>query len=930
MAVCAFALSACGGGGTAHSSYTIGGTVSGLAAGEQVTISDNGVDSLTVTANGAFTFSVPVAQSNPYAATVSRSPSSQTCTVANGSGTVGGSNVSNVQVLCSSTAYAIGGTVNGLAGGSQLTLLDNGGDATVVTGNGVFAFSTAVSYNSSYAVAVGVQPSGQTCSVSNGSGGALSATVTNVNVICSANTASSAATQAAAAQLSVAVNLASNTAQLSWADTFPTGVTYDIQAQTASGSFVTVGTQAAGGTNTTMTWQQSISISTSFQVTVAANGQSYTLLTAQGNTTVLASVPASSPAISVSPNTSTLSGTVILSLTNATAYPNVTWFCDVTQLGVGSGTGDPISWNTAGTTNGTHLLLAVINLSGNATVTVRQQVSVSNSNLVVNASAIGTTGSIQLNVLASSSNAITLVSATLDGASLGSLTSPNSDLCGVYCGDPSTNFAYQFIINAVTAKSGTHTIVATATDSSGASQSTTLSLVVNNPPLLSVTSPVDGGFVDGAGSLSIAGTTSSDKPGGVTVTALLGALPISITQPTGTSFSGQFSVAGLPPGSYVLTLYAVDSANVSSVDTLSIIVASSAQTVYSPLLSLGSAGRLLAADGTTLLYQASDGSCRVRDTRTSTEVTLAGATSTQLSGWQQSAGYTFVQSSFADCATGNCIYQWDPAGTRSNLSNNNPNAASGLLSDDEYPRAHDGYVLWSGRTASNVGNYTLYNVANKTYTTIPAPAGVLGVTNTGYDFAVNNGVVEFFYPAWTSGTSTYDLYSWNSNTQVSSALTSGGMRNLSPQTDGQRVAWNQFATTAAPTGGPVTLLSQPAIGGATTTVSGTELAFTLADGVLAWFEGTSPASLATITGLKASTTSGAPVTISTVANAMFGVGGGFVVYEAQGRSYVWNSVTSNSTLLIDVTPLPSQTVISGATMYFTLGTTQTVYQVTLH
>ena len=56
------ALTACGGGSSPTppspptSTYSIGGTISGLDTGESVHLQDNGGDDLTVSANGAFTF----------------------------------------------------------------------------------------------------------------------------------------------------------------------------------------------------------------------------------------------------------------------------------------------------------------------------------------------------------------------------------------------------------------------------------------------------------------------------------------------------------------------------------------------------------------------------------------------------------------------------------------------------------------------------------------------------------------------------------------------------------------------------------------------------------------------------------------------------------------------------------------------------------
>src|SRR5712664_942210 len=77
-----------GGGGAAAGPFTIGGTVSGLAAGGSMTLQNNGTESLAVSANGPFAFKTAIAANLPYLVTVSVPPATppQTCTVAGGSG----------------------------------------------------------------------------------------------------------------------------------------------------------------------------------------------------------------------------------------------------------------------------------------------------------------------------------------------------------------------------------------------------------------------------------------------------------------------------------------------------------------------------------------------------------------------------------------------------------------------------------------------------------------------------------------------------------------------------------------------------------------------------------------------------------------------------------------------------------------------------
>ena len=53
-----------------------------------------------MTANGSFAFATQLAGGAAYAVTVQANPSGQTCTVSNGSGTVGSANVTNVAVSC--------------------------------------------------------------------------------------------------------------------------------------------------------------------------------------------------------------------------------------------------------------------------------------------------------------------------------------------------------------------------------------------------------------------------------------------------------------------------------------------------------------------------------------------------------------------------------------------------------------------------------------------------------------------------------------------------------------------------------------------------------------------------------------------------------------------------------------------------------------
>ncbi|MDH4480417.1 MAG: hypothetical protein QE283_11120 [Rhodoferax sp.] len=119
---------------TAQLSVTVGGTVSGLGTGVQVTLKNNGSDALVVSGSGAFTFATPLAANAAYNVTVGTQPLGQTCTLANASGTTGMVNVSNIAVTCTSNSAW---TVSTLAGNGQKGNVDGQGTAAVIRPNGI-------------------------------------------------------------------------------------------------------------------------------------------------------------------------------------------------------------------------------------------------------------------------------------------------------------------------------------------------------------------------------------------------------------------------------------------------------------------------------------------------------------------------------------------------------------------------------------------------------------------------------------------------------------------------------------------------------------------------------------------------------------------------------------------------------------------------
>lgn len=84
----------------------------------------------------------------------------------------------------------VGGAVTGMNSGSSVTLQNNGGDELTVTGNTSFTFATSLVELTKFSVTVLIQPVGQTCTVTRGTGVIPNdgSTANKVVVTCAADT----------------------------------------------------------------------------------------------------------------------------------------------------------------------------------------------------------------------------------------------------------------------------------------------------------------------------------------------------------------------------------------------------------------------------------------------------------------------------------------------------------------------------------------------------------------------------------------------------------------------------------------------------------------------------------------------------------------------------------------------------------------------
>ncbi len=160
--------------------FLVGGSVKDLH-GTIVLVNGDVETTLTSESKEDQPFSYDYDEPGAYDVSIKTQPDHQTCTISNNSGTAE-ANVTNVEVVCTYKAYAIGGSVPGQTGALTLAV----GDVTLEVG----ASDTSYSFPDlqalgDHTVTVATQPAGQTCSVNaSGAQESLTGDVTDADVVC--------------------------------------------------------------------------------------------------------------------------------------------------------------------------------------------------------------------------------------------------------------------------------------------------------------------------------------------------------------------------------------------------------------------------------------------------------------------------------------------------------------------------------------------------------------------------------------------------------------------------------------------------------------------------------------------------------------------------------------------------------------------------
>lgn len=180
---CAVALSACGG---SDGQLLLGGTVYGVTKTGLVLTNNGGSDyAVPPPAGGTGQFSFPnlISTDDRYNVEVKASPSNVKapgCKVEYGSGRAG-YHVTSIVVVCELQTHPLGGTISNLR--APLVIVNGSDRKEIAAGATTFAMNE-VGEDLPYGVSILTQPTGQTCTINNGTGLMGAGPVSNVAITC--------------------------------------------------------------------------------------------------------------------------------------------------------------------------------------------------------------------------------------------------------------------------------------------------------------------------------------------------------------------------------------------------------------------------------------------------------------------------------------------------------------------------------------------------------------------------------------------------------------------------------------------------------------------------------------------------------------------------------------------------------------------------
>ena len=245
---------------------------------------------------------------------------------------------------------------------------------------------------------------------------------------------------------------------------------------------------------------------------------------------------------------------------SATNIQKVIYYIDTKRIGESSVKPNfPLSINTATYTNGNHRLDNELKIDDSSYITFYTPISTYNTNLNLSLRLGATTGIIPIIATASSKESLNGVRLYLDNQLVADIKEKNYCSSLRYgCGD--TNDSYKWDWNSTNYSPATYAIRAEVSDSGGESLTKEITHLLNNPPVITVTSPLNESVV--GNTLLINGSVSDDQ-NDTTVTIKVGSQTIYSSKTN--NFSTSYVMSGLAEKIYTVEIKATDSSNKSTI-----------------------------------------------------------------------------------------------------------------------------------------------------------------------------------------------------------------------------------------------------------------------------------------------------------------------------------------------------------------------------
>lgn len=700
--------------------------------------------------------------------------------------------------------------------------------------------------------------------------------------------------------------LAEGQLELRWTDPLSDETGYRIE-QRAKGSTnwaALTSLPASAGTGLEVRHLTRLDTGAEYRVMALLGARELALKTSSLASTLTASLLPAKLALQLS-SPEPLRGETQISLSGGTGYSAVRYYLDSRLLAAGGAAPTFTStWNTAGSGDGQHQLLALVQTGPDSFAELRRNVLVGNPALGLSLSSrpSGQQTIVEVQTFSRSGAAVSWVELAVDGKVVQRLLQSNAVGC-VRTGTPCP--VYAFTLNNKDFAYGSHPLLVSAMDASGEQARAEAINSFNSPPQISLSSPIAGQWVDGL--LRIQGQATDDSTGGQT-TITLGDVEIK-RQELG-SFDISYSLADLPNGRYLLKVESIDADGTSSSLVRPVLVHKLAGVTLTRLLSLDEGARLVAAEGSQAIVQQSGQLLWWRD---------AGSTEMLAMPYSLVSAHRLVNGRLYVSAVGDStggqarVLAFNIDGQRNDLASvGGLGVAPGEWSGE--PAASGDWVAWG--LALTRGPLAMRHMATGEQHVIALPAGATGYSLDPQGLGMSMQGARLYFTVFFGDSAQVPpvAYVYNTSNRSLSRLSAASTPTLAPKTDWQRVAWQDLNGK---------LYSAPAADAKNPSMLSEHLSsFSLRDGLLAWVDQLSDANSVKVVDGQGVLTE----LLNQPGARLFAIGGGVVLYGVDNRLWMWTP-QKGAKLLLDGLPIESVQLGQGQ-LFLTIRDVPAVYRLT--